>query len=530
VNVLLVYPAYPSTFWSFKHALRFVRAKAAYPPLGLLTVAAMLPDQWPARVVDLNVDPLTDLDLDWADLVLISAMMIQKESADAVVDRCRAKGVRTVAGGPLYTHLHQEIQGVDHLIVGEAEEIMPVFLEDLARGEAQPVYQAGGHPNLGSSPAPRWDLVEPRNYRSMSVQFSRGCPFDCEFCDIVKLFGRKPRLKSPAQVLLELDNLHRLGWQGNLMIVDDNFIGQKAKTKELLREIIAWQRSHHQPFNFITQASVNLADDPELLSLMAQANFDQVFLGIETPAPDSLRECHKHQNRNRDLVAAVKTIQSYGLEVMGGFIVGFDADSPSIFKDQINFIQRSGIPTAMIGLLSVIPGTRLHERVKKEGRLLGLPTGDSIMDLGGLNFIPKMGREQLIAGYRQVLSRLYEPRAYYRRVRDFLKQSGKIKVPRLPFHRPISRADLAAALRVLWRLGIRARGRRAFWRFLTMISLTRPAKLPQAMNLAATGYHLRLTANRFVETLDRSPRLGSREGRWGGPRRPEERWIGPDQG
>jgi len=502
VKVLLVYPSYPDTFWSFKHALRFVRTKAAYPPLGLLTVAAMLPADWAKKVVDLNVEPLSEADLAWADLAFISGMVIQKKSADEVIGRCRAKGVKVVAGGPLFTHLYREIQGVDHFILGEAEEVLPVFLADLNRGEPKPIYRAERHPDMALTPAPLWELIDFRNYRSMSVQFSRGCPFDCDFCDVVVLFGHKPRLKTPPQVLAELDSLHRLGWRGSVMLVDDNFICHKAKTKELLREMIAWQKDHGYPFNFITEASVNMADDPELLSLMAEANFDQVFLGIESPAMDSLKECNKRQNQNRDLLASVRTIQGYGLEVTGGFIVGFDADPPSIFDDQISFIEQAGIPTAMVGLLSVIPGTRLHERMKREGRLLGLPSGDSIMELGGFNFVPKIGRDKLIAGYKAILSRLYEPRAYYRRVLTFLSRCGLsgegLRRPRGSFRRQ----DLAAAVRILWRLGFREGGRRFFWTFLTKVGLTRPAKLRLAMNLAATGYHLRKIARAFVQIED----------------------------
>jgi len=499
VNVLLAYPRYPDTFWSFKHALNFVRSKAAFPPLGLLTVAAMLPAGWSKKMVDLNVKSLTEADLDWADLVFISGMVVQRKSADELIARCRAKGLTIVAGGPLFTHLYQEIQGVDHFIVGEAEEVLPLFLDDLQRGNPKPVYRAEGHPDLTQTPTPMWDLIDFGDYRSLSVQFSRGCPFDCDFCDVVVLFGRRPRFKRPAQVIAELDSLFRLGWRGSVMLVDDNFIAHKAKTKELLREVIAWQRVHGRPFNFITQASVNLADDPDMLSLMAQANLDTVFLGIESPALESLKECHKRQNQNRDLVDSVKTIQGYGLDVSGGFIIGFDSDPPSIFDDQVRFIEQAGIPTAMIGLLSVAPGTRLYRRMRAQGRLLGLCSGDNAMDESALNFIPKMNREKLMAGYRSVLSRLYEPKAYYRRVVTFLRQCGQSWSRKNSPRRSITRQDPVAALRIMWRLGVRERGRRAFWVFLTRVGLTRPAKLPLAMHFAATGYHLRRITEIFVK-------------------------------
>jgi len=502
LKALLVYPWYPDTFWGYKHALRFVRAKAAYPPLGLLTVAAMLPEDWEKRLVDMNVETLTEAHLDWADLVMISGMVLQKESAEEVIARCREKGVRTVAGGPLFAHLYQEIEGVDHFVLGEAEEVLPEFLRDFGQGRAKAIYKPTRFPSLTQTPAPLWELIDARNYRSLSVQFSRGCPFNCEFCDVVALFGHRMRLKTPAQVTAEFDCLNRLGWRGSVMLVDDNFIGHKKKTKELLQEVIAWQRENNYPFNFITQASVNMADDKELLSLMAEANFNQVFLGIETPSAESLKECNKRQNQNRSLVNSVKTIQGHGMEVMGGFIVGFDADPPSIFEDQASFIEQAGIPTAMVGLLSVFPGTKLYERIKREGRFLGLPKGDGVMSLGGLNFVPRMDRDRLIAGYRSLLDRLYAPKPYYRRVMTYLKQRDSIKTRGGGSHRPFMIQDLTAAIRIFWRLGFREAGRRAFWAFVTRVGLTRPNRFALAINLAATGYHHRIVSQRFMKTLD----------------------------
>lgn len=499
MNVLLVYPSYPDTFWSFRYALGFVRPKAAFPPLGLLTVAAMLPAAWAKKVADLNVEPLGDQDLLWADLVFISAMVVQRTSTQEVLTRCRALGRRVVGGGPLFTHLPQELAGVDHVIAGEAEEALPRFLADLAAGRPQPLYRCDGYPDLSSTPIPLWELIDRANYRSMAVQFSRGCPFDCDFCDVVALFGRRPRLKSPDQVLAELEGLHRWGWRGTVMMVDDNFIGHQARTKELLVRVRQWQDRRRRPFSFLTQASVNLADDPEMLSLMASANFTEVFLGLETPAASSLKECHKRQNQGRDLVAAVRTIQGYGLEVMGGFIVGFDADPPSIFGDQVRFIMEAAIPTAMVGLLSLMPGTRLWERMRGQERLLGLPSGDNAMDAGALNFVPKMGVAKLLEGYRYILDRLYEPRAYYRRVLTFLGRRGKtLKRRGLP-RRRVSRADLVAGARILWRLGFLDRGRLSFWAFLARVGFLRPAHLAEAMGFAATGYHLRMVTRRFLK-------------------------------
>lgn len=499
MNALLVYPPCPETFWSFRHSLPFARLKAASPPLGLLTVAAMLPPDWAKKVVDMNVAPLDDQDLLWADLVFISAMVLQKDATQEVLQRCRRLNRRVVGGGPLFTRLHQELKGVDHVIAGEAEEVLPRFLADLEAGSPQPLYQAQGYPDLGLTPIPSWELIDLSNYRTLLVQFSRGCPFDCDFCDVVALFGRRPRFKAPGQVLAELERLYQLGWRGTVMMVDDNFIGQRARARELLGLMAGWQEQRRRPFNFLTQASVNLADDPQMLALMAQANFTAVFLGLETPSASSLQECHKHQNQGRDLLADVRTIQGYGLEVMGGFIVGFDADPPSIFKDQVRFIKEAAIPTAMVGLLSLAPGTRLWERMRNQDRLLGLTSGNNAMDAGALNFVPKMGAAKLLEGYRYVLDRLYEPRAYYRRVLKFLRRRGTALKRRQRPHHALRLGELAAALRILWRLGFRERGRLSFWALLVRAGLRGPARLAEAMGLAATGYHLCMVTKSFLD-------------------------------
>ena len=499
MNALLIYPAYPDTFMGHKHALRFVRKKAALPPLGLLTVAAMLPADWPKKVVDLNVQPLTSADLKWADIAFISAMIIQKESTCEIIPRCQAENITIVAGGPLFAHFHQEVEGIDHFIIGEAEDVLPVFLDDLREGRAKPVYRAEEFPGLAETPIPSWDLVDFRYYHLLSVQFSRGCPFDCDFCDVVQLFGRRPRFKTPEQVLDELDILYQLGWRDGVFIADDNFICNKKRATELLHEMVAWQHDHEYPFTFNIQASVDLADDLDILSLMAEANFDSAFLGIESTALDSLKECHKHQNLNRDLVAAVKTIQKYGIAVSGGFIIGFDSDPDSIFDDQVQFIQEAGIPLAMVGLLSAGPGTRLFKRLQDEGRLLGRPSGDNTTDIGALNFVPKMNREKLIAGYKSVLVRLYEPEAYYSRVETFLDQCKEVRLQKHRTHSSIFSRDMASAFRVLWGLGVRSPGRRAFWNFMFRVGFDQPARIPLAMSFAATGYHFRVITDRFIQ-------------------------------
>lgn len=497
MNALLVYPRFPETFWSFRRALRFTRKKAVEPPLGLLTVAAMLPPDWSQRLVDENIETLTDEHLAWADLALVSAMVVQQESSREVIDRCRKAGVKIVGGGPLFRHSLREL--VDHCLVGEAEELMPVFLEDLKRGQPKSVYESPDHPEMDISPTPKWELVDFSQYHSMPVQFSRGCPFDCEFCDIVAYLGRRPRYKGPSQAIAELDSLYRHGWRGAVDIVDDNFIGHKGKARALLEAILDWQKDHEHPFSFGIEASVNLAEDTEMLSLMAAAGVDTAFVGIESPDLGSLQECNKRQNQRVDLVDVVKTMQAYGLDVKAGFIVGFDADPPSIFEDQARFIEQAGIPTAMVGLLSAGPGTRLYERLRAEDRLVtDLPSGDNAMDKGALNFIPKMGRDILIEGYKSLLRRLYDPQSYYSRVLTYLKQHGLVQNGQRGFRQAITPSQLAVGVRILWRLGIRERGRRAFWAYMTKVCLTRPNKLEQAFTFAAKGYHLRSMTLQFA--------------------------------
>lgn len=489
MKVLLVYPTYPDTFWSFRHALRFIGKRACFPPLGLLTVAAMLPAQWEKKLVDMNVRPLTESDLQWADYVFLSAMTIQQDSVREVLERCRKAGVPTVAGGPLFTSAPGDFPDVDHLILNEAEITLPPFLEDLAQGRPKRLYTTGRRADVHRTPLPLWELVDTGVYASMNVQYSRGCPYDCEFCDITGLFGRRPRTKSVGQMLAELDALHVRGWKGSIFFVDDNFIGEKSKLKkELLPALIRWMDSNRHPFTFYTEASINLADDSELMQLMVRAGFDEVFIGIESPAEESLCETGKVQNRNRDLLASVRTIQEHGLQVQGGFIVGFDSDPPSVFETQIRFIQESGIVTAMVGLLTALRGTRLYHRLNEEGRLLRNATGNNVTT--ALNFIPRMKMETLIEGYRSILTTIYSPRLYSQRVIGFLKR-----------YRPISRQHLdirsirfGALAKSVFILGLLDRGRRHFWKLFLWSLIRRPRQFPLAITFAIYGFHFRKVA------------------------------------
>jgi radical SAM superfamily enzyme YgiQ (UPF0313 family) len=484
MKVLLLYPEFPDTFWSFKHVLKFIRKRAALPPLGPLTVAAMLPAEWEKRLVDLNVRSLRDKDLAWADLVLISAMIAQRDSAVKLVARCRTAGKTVVAGGPLFTVEHAQFPEVDHFVLNEAETTLPAFLRDFTGGCARRIYTSTTLPDLGSTPVPQWELADLRRYASMSVQYSRGCPFDCEFCNVTAMFGHRPRVKKPDQIIAELDGLWQQGWRGSVFFVDDNLIGNKRSLREdLLPALIRW-RQGKRGFAFYTEASINLADDPDLMKMMVAAGFDQVFIGIETPEEASLTECNKRQNRSRDLIADVKRIQRAGLQVQGGFIVGFDNDPPMIFQRQIDFIQESGIVTAMVGLLQAVPGTKLHQRLGRQGRLLGDTTGDNVD--GTTNFIPRMNREMLRDGYRQLMETLYSPGPYYRRIRTFLREFTPPKL-----YGNVNWRNAFAFVRASLRLGVIGRERFHFWGLLLWTSFRRPTLVPMAVKLSIYGFHFR---------------------------------------
>lgn len=482
MRVLLIYPENPDTFWSFKHVLRFVSKKSTFPPLGLLTVAAMLPQDWELKLIDLNVDPLTDRDLQQADYVMLSAMIVHKSSVHQIIARCRKAGVPIIAGGPLFTTDHTSFPEIQHFVLGEAEEVIPKLVADMRRRTVQPLYQVPGRPDVTQTPVPRWDLVNLRHYVSMAVQFSRGCPYDCEFCDIVVMNGRVPRTKTPAQLIRELDALRQHGWKDMVFVVDDNFIGNKKRTKELLREMIVWRQRVRSTSGFFTEASVNLADDAELCQLMVDAGFKKVFVGIETPSPEGLQECHKLQNTRRDLVTSIQTLQRAGLEVMAGFIVGFDSDRLDVFQQQFDFIQRSGVVAAMVGLLTALPQTKLYHRLKQEGRLEADSTGNNTDAV--LNFRPVLDREFLQAGYRKLMRHLYEPSTYHQRIWTFLKQHHPTG-PRLR----LSPSEFKAFLKSFWLLGIWYRGRTSYWKLFWNTLLRRPRQLRHAIELAIIGHH-----------------------------------------
>ncbi len=484
MNALLIYPEFPDTFWSFTHALKFIRKQASLPPLGLLTVAAMLPEGWEKRLVDLNVRNLSEQDLAWADTAFISAMVVQRGSAQKVIARCKAAGLNVVAGGPLFTAEYDQFTDVDHFILNEAELTLPPFLDDLENGCPKRVYTSAEFPDIEQTPAPLWELLEIRHYATMAIQYSRGCPFDCEFCNITALFGHRPRVKAAEQIIRELDGLYRLGWRKGIFFVDDNFIGNKRHLKEsLLPALIEW-RKDKIGVTFHTEASINLADDEELMDLMSRAGFNTVFIGIESPAEESLIECNKNQNRRRNMEEDIKRIQRSGMQVQGGFIIGFDSDTPSIFQRQIEFIQNSGIVTAMVGLLQAPIGTRLYERLKSEGRLLNAFSGDNVD--GSTNIIPKMKLDVLKNGYRAVVNYLYAPKNYYARVRTFLMEYRAPKI-RVAFDFEY----VLAFFRSIIQLGIIDRERVHYWKLFFWTLIRRPRLFPLAITFAIYGYHFR---------------------------------------
>jgi radical SAM superfamily enzyme YgiQ (UPF0313 family) len=491
MNALLIYPEFPDTFWSFRHALKFIGKKSAFPPLGLLTISAMLPKKWNRRLVDMNVRSLTTADLKWADVVFASAMYVQKESLKEVIGLCKAHDKRVVVGGPYASMGLNEAIAADHVFVGEVETTFPVFLDDFEHGEAKAVYQAPERPALSLTPIPDFKLAELSQYSDMSVQYSRGCPFNCEFCDIIEIYGRVPRTKSNEQILAELDALLAIGWRGEVFIVDDNFIGNKRNVRALMPELAEWSARNKYPFSFTTEASVNLADDDELLKQMRTAGFRQVFIGIETPVVESLKEAQKGQNTRRDLIESVRKVQSYGMEVMAGFIVGFDSDPDDIFERQINFIRESAIPVAMVGLLAAIPDTQLWRRLEREGRLMagGVEHSGSNTDCI-LNFVPKMDASKLIEGYKSIIRHIYSPREYYERSFDSLGRVMHDGAPQIGAS-GLKREDITAFARIVFALGVRDRSRGEFWRFMRRVVSEHRDKIEDGLMLAALGYHFR---------------------------------------
>jgi radical SAM superfamily enzyme YgiQ (UPF0313 family) len=493
MKILLVYPKYPETFWSFKYVLKFISKKATHPPLGLLTVAAMLPREWEKKLVDMNVTTLRDTDLEWADYAFISAISIQKASAKEVISRCKKMGIKVVAGGPIFTTGYEEFEDVDYFVLNEAESTLPHFLNDLKNGRAKHIYASKELQEIEKTPIPLWGLINMQKYAVMSIQYSRGCPFNCEFCEIPLIYGHKVRTKSKDQILAELESLHSKGWRDGVFLVDDNFIGDRKKLKkEILPALIEWMERKRYPFLFNTEASIDLADDEELMQLMVKAGFTTVFVGIETPNEESLVECNKVQNKKRDLIASVQKIHRFGLVVTGGFIVGFDNDPPSIFERMSTFIRESGIVTAMVGLLNASRGTRLYQRLSKEGRLLKDVTGDNTDST--INFIPKMDYKKLMRGYERIINSIYSPEPYYKRVMIFLREYKPLQKKGFQFHFYY----LGAFFKSLLILGIKDKGRVYYWRLFFWSLFNRPRLFASAITLAIFGLQYRKIFEKYL--------------------------------
>ncbi len=495
MKILMIYPESPDTFWSYREALKFIRRKASNPPLGLLTIAAMLPSEWDISLVDMNVRPLRDRQIAKADYVWLSAMTVQKQSAREVISRCKAHGKPIVAGGPLFSTGWSDFPEVDTFICGEGEETIHEYIEDMKQGRVKHRYEASGWADLTKSPIPRWDLIRMHDYASMPIQYSRGCPYSCDFCDITLLFGRKVRTKAAEQIIEELEALYSHGWRDGVFFVDDNFIIHTPHLKkELLPSITQWMDTHQHPFIFNTQASINMSDDPDLMAMMVQAGFSKVFVGIETPNEASLGECSKNHNLNRNLLDSVAKIINAGFEVQGGFILGFDSDPKSIFDDLIEFIQRSSIITAMVGLLNAMKGTELYLRLKREHRLLDVESGDNT-DCS-INFLTRMDKAQLLAGYKRVIATIYSPAYYYGRVKEFLRSYTPKHTRSFKFH-PVHVLSFVASILLI---GIRGKERLHYWKLLFWTIFRRPKLFPMAVTYSIYGYHYRKTAERIMHT------------------------------
>jgi fatty-acid desaturase/radical SAM superfamily enzyme YgiQ (UPF0313 family) len=500
MNALLIYPQFPETFWSFKYALSFLGKRAAQPPLGLMTVGALLPKYWNKRLVDTNVERLRDRDLAWADVVLLSGMHIQRDALAVIVERCRKLGLRTVVGGPITSSVPAADLKADHVIIGEAEELIVGLAQDLEQGTAKDVYQATERTEMRSSPLPDVSLIKMKRYSTMTVQYSRGCPFNCEFCGIIEIYGRRPRTKDVTQVLAELDQLRSAGWKESVFIVDDNFIGNKAKAKELCVALARWRQRAKANFDFITEASLNLADDPELMQLMKDAGFKSVFLNIETPDESGLIASDKLQNTRRSLLDSVAIIQSFGMQVMGGFILGFDTDHVDVFDRMVELIQNSGIPIATVGLLQAMPRTQLFQRLWKEGRIMDAGQGNNTSEL--LNFLPQMDATCLIEGYRSVLKRIYSCEAYYERVKLYLSRTQPKPGERTSKQRLLAPSNVRALVTSVLRQGVFGRQRWSYWKFLLAAATHYRRCFSAAITLAVMGYHLQVMTRKLLKCVE----------------------------
>jgi len=480
------------SFWNYQDVCDIVGAKYPAAPLGLLTVAALLPQHWSFRLIDENVEPLLDEHFLWADIVCTGGMLPQQDSMLAFIQRAKQLNRPVVVGGPDPSSQPDLYKEADFVVLGEGEITIPLFLEDLKNGAKSGKYLSEHKADMQKAVVPRFDLIKFSNYIMIGLQFIRGCPFNCEFCDVIELYGRTPRYKSNEHVIKELQSLYNLGYRGHIDMVDDNFIGNKKKVKELLREIKTWTQKHDYPFYFTTEASVNLADDEELLQLMKDCDFRYVFLGIETPEDETLAISQKNQNVNKPVEDAVLKLLSYGIISNGGYIIGFDSESPQIAENMITSIQKSGICMAMIGLLYALPNTQLTRRLHAEGRLFQLASrtvsaADIDQTTSGLNFVTTTPRIEILSNYIKVIDSVFHPKNYYHRV---VYTSLKIR-PKYR-HKPDFKTWLIymrSFLRVCKVAGFSSKTGLLYWKMFFTVILRNPKGIEAAVNLAAMFIH-----------------------------------------
>ncbi|HAC64139.1 MAG TPA: B12-binding domain-containing radical SAM protein [Cyanothece sp. UBA12306] len=492
MKTLLLYPRFPQSFWSYDRFMEMLGLKASIPPLGIITVAALLPQDWELRFYDRNVSLETETDWEWCDLVIVSAMLVQKPDFCALIEKAVQLGKKVAVGGPYPTSVPQDAldSGAHYLILDEGELTVPLFLEAIAQGQNEGIFRSPEKPDVTLSPIPRFDLLQRDAYFLMAVQFSRGCPFNCEFCDIISLYGRKPRTKEPSQMLAELQTLYDLGWRGPLFIVDDNFIGNQRNVKRFLRELIPWMKQHDYPFTFMTEASVNLAEDDELLQLMSESGFYGVFLGIETPDQDSLQVTRKLQNTRSPLVEGCKKINEAGLLIYAGFILGFDGERTGAGERIQAFVEETHIPQPMLGILQALPNTALWDRLKLEQRLV---EGDSLRATGDqntlMNFIPTRPIAEIAKEYVEGFWKLYEPSQYLKRCFEQCLSLGLQSKPGQNIQFTLGKG-LRMVTQLIWHQGIRRpeiRGQ--FWQQLWTILWKKPRVINMYLSLCAAGEH-----------------------------------------
>lgn len=500
-RALLLYPEMPDTMYSFRHLAHAAGRKAAFPPLGLLTIASMLPETWELRLVDTNVNDITDADLAWANVALISAMNVQEASVRSLVEQLNDAGIPIVAGGPLFTHEHDRFTGIDHFVLGEAEITLPRFLEDWQTGQAAPRYEQAAHDfaDVSTTPLPDMSLVDLDDYVYAVVQYSRGCPYMCDFCDVTALFGRRPRTKSFEHMAAELETLMASGAENMVLFADDNLIGNKRLLKEeFLPKLIEWRRRTRCPLFFATQLTINLVDDEELMDLLLEAGFRNIFIGIETPEEDSLKGSAKHQNMKRDMLEDVRRLHRKGFIVAGGFIVGFDTDSDDVFERQRRFIQSSGITLPIINILKAPPGTELFDRMKREERLVR----DFAFSEGETNIRTVMPPEPLFSGFSRLIEQVLFPDGSLERVLTFLETYRYPTIQqRIPV--PLTWKSLRSAGFILWRVGVKSRSRRAFWQIFRWALRNRPGNLDLPFIYGALIHQMDMTARSILEATER---------------------------